>query len=298
MMKQLFQTQCPALLFLTLVCAVTLCSGCKDKQVDGPQGYRLNKPVEMQLGKVLNEISGVAFNEKDATLVAISDSKEKIFGIDLKTKKLRDLTDKVVGPDSDLEDVVVTDSAYYLLSSWGEIKIVPVGAKDSSANEVYDLGLSGQNDFETMYYDPTAQGLVIVCKSCAHEKGQGVRTAFRFDLATKRFDSTAFFTLSKREVEDILKDRDAKFDPSAAAINPLDKRLYVLSSAGNLLVVTDTRGKVIEVYPLNPDKFPQAEGIAFAPNGDMYITNEGKYGKPTLLHFPYRATGTTGKKNK
>lgn len=286
--------KCPVLFGGLIVCALTLQTGCKGQGYGNPEGYDLNRPQEMQLGKVLNEISGLDYIEEDSTLLAISDSKEKIFQIRLKNKKLKDLTDKVVPPDSDLEDLVKIGDTVYLLSSWGEIKAVPVGAKDSTGIKAYDLGLDGQNDFETLYYDPTARGLVIICKSCAHEKGQGIRTAFRFDLKTKKFDSTAFFTISKRAVEDILKDKDAKVDPSAAAINPHDKRLYILSSAGNLLIVTDTRGKVIEAYKLNPDKFPQAEGIAFAPNGDMYISNEGKYGKPTLLFFPYGK----GKKNK
>jgi hypothetical protein len=61
-----------------------------------------------------------------------------------------------------------------------------------------------------------------------------------------------------------------------------------LSSAGNLLVIADTRGKIIEAYNLDPDLFPQAEGIAFAPNGDMFITNEGKNGPPTLQLFKYQ----------
>jgi hypothetical protein len=54
-----------------------------------------------------------------------------------------------------------------------------------------------------------------------------------------------------------------------------------------MLVIADNRGKVIEAYELNPDQFPQAEGRAFAPNGDMFITNEGKYGAPTLQQFKY-----------
>jgi uncharacterized protein YjiK len=54
-------------------------------------------------------------------------------------------------------------------------------------------------------------------------------------------------------------------------------------------VVADNKGQPIEAYNLNPDEFPQAEGIAFAPNGDMYISNEGKFGgKATLQIFPYQ----------
>jgi uncharacterized protein YjiK len=37
--------------------------------------------------------------------------------------------------------------------------------------------------------------------------------------------------------------------------------------------------------------YPQAEGIAFAPNGDLYISNEAKLGKPTLLYIPYKPSG-------
>jgi len=290
-MKKLFQTKCPPFVWVGLVCALTLSSSCKDHGYGSPDGYDLNKPKEMQLGKVLNEISGLFYNQQDNTLLAISDSKEKVFQIVLKNNKLKDLTDKVVAPNSDLEDVVMVEDSVYLLSSWGELKVVSPGAKDSSGVTKYTLGLQGQNDFETLYYDPTANGLVMLCKSCADEKGRHLRTAYRFDLENKRFDPQPFYTISKADVEAVLKDKDVKFDPSAAAISPVDKRLYILSSAGNLLVITDTRGKVVEAYKLNPDKFPQAEGIAFAPNGDMYISNEGKYGKPTLLLFTYRQRG-------
>ena len=253
----------------------------------------MNKPKVMNLGKVLVEISGLAYTPEN--IVTISDNKEKIFGINLKTKKLTDLKDHVVPPDSDLEDVVVSDSAYYLLSSSGVLKKVPMEAEDSSQTSSYDLGLKGQNDFETLYYDPTANGLVLICKSCAEERGKKIRTAYRFDLTTERFDSSAFFHISRTEVEDILKDADARLDPSAAAINPLDKRLYILSSASNLLVIADTRGKVMEAYRLNPDLYPQPEGITFAPNGDMYISNEGKFGKPTLLHIPFHESSSKKK---
>ena len=292
-MKQLFQTECPVLFWGILVYAVTLHTGCTDSGYSSPEGYDLNKPEEMQLGKVLNEISGLSYDYGKNSLLAISDSKEKVFEIGLKNHKLKDYTDKVVPPNSDLEDLVAADSAVYVLSSKGVIKAIHPGAKDTAGVQSYALDIAGQNDFETLYYDPTA-GLVLLCKTCEKEKGHHIRTAYRFDLGTKKFDTVPFFTISKEAIESMLKDKDAKFDPSAAAIHPINKRLYILSSAGKLLVITDTRGKLIEAYKLNPDKFPQAEGIAFAPNGDMYISNEGKSGKPTLLFFPYRQ----GKKTK
>jgi len=294
MMKKLIQTKCPAWFLTIVVYAVTLQASCKQRNADSPAGYDLNKPRKMELGKVLNEISGLAFNEEDSSLIAISDSKEKVFGIELKKLKLKDITGKVVPTNSDLEDVTKVNNTLYLLSSPGKIITVPNGTQDTAGVIGYDIGLQDKNDFESLYYDPSVQGLVMICKTCAFEKGKHLRTAFRFDLSTKKFDSTAFFTISKADVEVLLKDKDIKFDPSAAAINPVSKRLFILSSAGNLLVVTDTRGKAVEAFKLNPDKFPQAEGIAFAPNGDMYISNEGKFGKATLLFFPYHQ----GKKNK
>ena len=284
MLKMLFQNKC---LLLTLFICCIVFSGCKGKSNISPQFYQIDRPQRSELGKALNEISGIYFSG-NASLLAIADSKENIFLIDMKTKKLKDYTGKVVGPDSDLEDIVQVDSTVYLLMSKGILKEVPQGVKDTSGVKTYELELDGSNDFESLYYDPTANSLVLLCKSCAHEKGEGIRTAFRFDLSTKTFDTAAFFTISKDAIKQLIKSDDAKFDPSAAAIHPVNKRLYILSSAGNLLVVTDTRGKVIEAYPLNPDDFPQAEGIAFAPNGDMYISNEGKYGTPTLSVFPYQ----------
>lgn len=285
----LFQKECPLTAsMLVFVCAVLFVSGCKFN-ASSPADYDFSKPQEVLLGKVLNEISGISYySARDSALLAVSDSKERVFYIDMKHVRLQDHTEKVVPSNSDMEDIVKLDSSIFLLMSGGILKEVPVGAKDSFGVKTYKLELSGTNDFETVYHDPSVDALVLLCKSCEHEKGKGMRTAYRFNLASRSFDTTAFFTISKDDVKAALADAGAKFDPSAAAVHPLDKRLYILSSAGELLVIADTRGKVVEAYRLNPDLFPQAEGIAFAPNGDMFISNEGKHGTPTLLRFPYK----------
>jgi len=254
----------------------------------------MNKPEKMELGKVLNEISGIAYDSATNTILAISDSKAKIFELHLKKQKLKDLTDKIVEPDSDLEDIVKVGSSAYVLSSKGIIYEVPLDRKDSLGVKAYPFWSTEQNDFETIYYDPSAGGLIMLCKTCASDKGKQMRSAYRFDLVKHQFDSAAYYTINTADVKKLVQNDDAKFDPSAAAIHPVNKRLYILSSASNLLVIADNRGKVIEGYNLNPDNFPQAEGIAFAPNGDMYISNEAKYGKATLQIFPLQ----TNSKNK
>ncbi|MGZ3845749.1 MAG: SdiA-regulated domain-containing protein [Flavisolibacter sp.] len=285
-MNQLIQTKCPAMLRTVLVCAITLLFGCKEQSYTSPEGYDINNPQKENLGKVLNEISGLSFNDDDNSLIAISDSKPKVFEINLDKQKLKDYTDRVVPPNSDIEDVAKVDSAVFVLSSKGIIYEVPK-KKDSGHVKSYRFWSTDQNDFETLYYDASVNSLIMLCKKCPVDKGKDIRTAYRFDLASKQFDSSAFYTFSTNDVKKLVNDDNAKFEPSAASIHPINKRLYVLSSAGNLLVVADTRGKIIEAYELNPNQFPQAEGIAFAPNGDMFISNEGKYGAPTLLEFKY-----------
>jgi len=79
----------------------------------------------------------------------------------------------------------------------------------------------------------------------------------------------------------------SRFQPSAARIHPVLKKLFILSSASNQLVVTDLNGNVENVYMLAKNLFPQAEGLTFKSNGDMYISNEAVSSKAELLKFTY-----------
>ncbi len=137
---------------------------------------------------------------------------------------------------ADYEDVVKVDSTIFLLVSNGTIK----EAKKSDSGLVvqqYPWPLGGKNDFEALYYDSTANGLILLCKKCETDKKRKMRSAYRFDLAAKKFDDAPFYTISSEEVNHSLKDGDIDLDPSGAAIHPLEKRLYIISSAGNLLVL-------------------------------------------------------------
>ena len=293
----LSQTQCPGILPLLFLSTCLACISCSDRSYGSPKGYDIKKPEIRELGKSVNEISGLTYNADDTSLLAISDSKRKIFQIDLRREKLKDYSEKIY-TQSDFEDIVKVDTVTYVLISDGTVISLPLKVADSSKTIVYPSPFTGKNDFETMYYDSTVKGLIVICKECEAEKGQHRRTAFRFDLASKTFDTAAFYGISTEDVKALVKNDDAEFRPSAAAIHPIERNLYILASAGGLLVITDTKGKVLEAFNLNPDLYPQPEGIAFSPNGTMYISNEGKYGKPSLLVFNYNTKQDATKKNK
>lgn len=255
---------------------------------NSPNGYLMRRPNKMIIDKKLNEISGIFFLKGKDKMLAIADDKKKIYALTPRGE-VSDYFDPEL-PSADFEDVALVDSTVYTLISDGTI-IATQKTDSGLVTTNYKFWSTDKNDFETLYYDPSASGLIILCKSCGFEKGKNERTAFRFDLAKKEFDRQPFFVISNKMVKDILKDGKVDFKPSAAAIHPLEKRLYILSSAGQLLVTTDLKGKVLGAYRLNPTMFPQAEGIAFAENGDMYISNEAKLGKPTLLKLPYKPSG-------
>lgn len=284
----LFQKECLPPGFFVFVCALLFVAGCKHDESTSPEGYQLDKPQIIELNRVLSEISGLAFNRENGSLLAISDSKQQVFELDVRKNKIRDYTGNVVPTDSDIEDIAKVDTTLYLLESKGAIVEVREHAKDTAGVKTYTLNLPGSNNFETIYQDPNNKGLVLLCKTCANEASTGEKKAYRFDLKTKTFDSSVYYSINFDNLRAMLHNSFTKFNPSAAAVHPFNKRLYILSAVSNLLVVADTSGEIIEAYELDKDLFPKAEGIAFANNGDMFISNEAKFGRPTLLRFVYQ----------
>lgn len=271
---------------ITLLIICILTGGCEMLwRPNSPHGYMMRRPVKIILDKKLAEISGIYYLNKEKKLIAIADDKKKIYSLTTDGKE-GDYFDPEL-PSADFEDVVRVDSTVYTLVSNGTV--IATNKTDSGlVTTNYPFLSNGKNDFETLYYEHEAKSLIILCKSCEAEKGKNERTAFRFDLATKQFDTKPYYVISSKAVKNILKDGKVEFKPSAAAIHPIEKKLYILSSAGQLLVVADRKGVVQSAYRLNPNFYPQAEGIAFAENGDMYISNEAKLGKPTLLKLAYK----------
>lgn len=280
--------------------------GCTSCQLlwspSSPRNYILRRPEKILLDTELREISGLCYLKPEHHLLAVAYDKHTIYSLST-AGKLQNYYNANL-PSAGFEDVVKVDSTVYTLVSNGTI--IAINKTDSGFTFMqYPFWSAGKNDFESLYYDSAAKGLVILCKSCAFEN-KHVHSAYRLDLATKQFDRQPLYTINAKTVRDILKDGKVNLSPTAVAVHPIEKRLYILSTAatnnkfhrtskkvhdissGNLLVITSMQGRVEEAYRLNPFLYTQPEGIAFATNGDMYVSNEAKMGKPTLLKIAYK----------
>ncbi|TAL45655.1 MAG: hypothetical protein EPN92_07270 [Chitinophagaceae bacterium] len=277
-------------LFFFTACA----NGKKEKNETGKnvstetvyQGYNFSHPDEtMQLGKHLHEISGMSYIASKDVILAENDEKGDIFEVDFKNKK-DDFPKVKFGGKGDYEDIVHTDTADYLLISSGTI--VQVMTKDSSFQTAeFSLDIKGNNEFESLYLDPDNHSLIMLCKQCAHEK-EKMRSAYGFNLSTHQFSDTPVYTIDINSIREKLGDDNESFKPSAAAINPVTHQLFAVASVGKVLVICDKNGKVEQVIRLDPALFNQPEGMTFAPNGDLYISNEGGEGVATILKFVYK----------
>jgi uncharacterized protein YjiK len=78
------------------------------------------------------------------------------------------------------------------------------------------------------------------------------------------------------------------FKPSGLAVHPITGDLYVVSSVLKVIVVLDRSGRVRSASALDKKLLEQPEGLAFLPNGDLFVSSEGGKRKARLVRYNYR----------
>jgi uncharacterized protein YjiK len=252
----------------------------------------------------LEEISGISWTGK-GTLACIQDEDGIVYCYSLEDEKV--ISEVKFGKDGDYEDIAIVKNTAYVLKSNGHIFRIKNFKKDEIKVKRYKTLLSKKNDAEGMVYNSSQNRLLIACKgSPSIEKGnpyEGYRAVYAFDLETKQLLEEPVYLIDLRKVDGYrdqgkftqfssklakilgITDPYGNFRPSGMAIHPLTDEFYVISSVGKLLIVLDKEGYILGVQALNPNLFRQPEGICFSPDGDLYISNEGRGGKGYVLKF-------------
>lgn len=270
-----------------LLAILLLLAACNNKRVIyTPEGYDITSPDQTDLGNKLREISGI-FWVNDTFMLANNDEAGRIFRLNPSDKKDFSYPNIKFAEKDDYEDIVKVGASVFVLVSTGKIiEVRGYNNEDSVTYAVVATVPGEDNEFESLYYDSSANSLIMLCKRCNKEKDK-IRTAYQYDLTTRQLADSPYYKINIDLVRQKMNDSRQEFQPSAAAINPVQNKLYIVSSIGKILVIADKKGNVEHAFGISPTLFPQPEGMTFSANGDMYISNEAFDDRATLLKFTF-----------
>lgn len=266
-------------IFVVVLVVVLVVFACfpKKKAKEYTIRYDIDKPSnKMEMPKNLKEISGLSFY-KDNQLACVNDEKGTVFIYDLASQEVVETID--IGKNGDYEGIEVVDDEIFIMKSNGKIKGFRIS--DGSERKI-DCSAKDVKEYEGLSYHPQTRSLLLVTKEKDKDKNDK-KTIYSYSLVNEKFDK--YLTID----EDMTKGSDGKktFAPSGIAVHPITGELFIVSSQGKKLLILSPEGEKNTLIELDPETFVQPEGICFTPNGDLYISSEGKDFNGYILKFSF-----------
>jgi uncharacterized protein YjiK len=237
--------------------------------------YDFENPTEKyDLPDKLKEISGLSYYKKNQ-LVCVNDEQGKIFIYDIIEKKI---VDKIpFGKDGDYEGVEVVGDEVFVLKSNGKLKGFKIG--EAFEREI-DCSEPEVIEYEGLGYDSKSKYLLLVAKQRKKDVDDK-KMIYAYD-----FDRKVLFkhiAIPEEQVKDEANGKD--FKPSGIAVHPQTGQTFIIASDGKKLLILSKKGQKEALISLNPTIFKQPEGICFSPDGQLFISSEGKNGDGYILRF-------------
>jgi hypothetical protein len=251
--------------------------------------YDMSKPLnKWELPAQLNEISGIVKIDNNRIL-AIEDLHPTLYTLNLDNGKAS-IADTISFYETakdkfDIEDVAVIGNDAYALWSHGSIFKITDWKKGKQVKEI-ETGLDKKNNTEGLAYDPVTGNLLIACKNesgLADEK-KSARALYELDIKTEKLLEKPFLVIESKDLKAMSGDK-VKFFPSGVAVNPATHDIYVISTKDTKCMAQFSHdGQLKSFTYLDKDLLEQPEGISFDPSGNLYISTEGKHGKPGYIY--------------
>jgi len=246
-----------------------------------------SKPRIISLPKRLDEISGLAMTA-DGRLFTHNDENSEVSQIDYRTGRIVkrfNVGDKSM--KGDFEGIAVAGDRFFLVTSKGDLYEFAEG--DDGAEVPFRLietPLSSKQDVEGLCYDPQTDCLLLACKE---DPGKGlgtVKAVYAYSLRTNRLEERPRFLVSLDRLAPIT--RDGRFNPSGIEYNPTSGTLFIVAAEGCAIAEISERGELLAYERLDHGIHRQAEGITFAPDNSMLISDEARGKTPTISIYPAR----------
>lgn len=283
---------------IILIITAIVFYSCNQKKSD-LTGYILSNIKDTyKLPAELNEISGISYVNNNE-IACIQDEEGTIYIYDVNKKIIsKEISFEMPG---DYEGIAaINDNRFFILRNDGALIEFNQITNDSNAVHIKFLNTNA-SDNEGLCYDEINNKLLISTKSkIGKEKSdKNLRLIYEYDIDSQTLSETPIvintigltsfakensinLPIRKKGKKPVPK---LKFRPSAIAIHPISRNIYIISAIDNILLVIDDKGNYVDIEMLDSKVFSKPEGISFFDNGDMFIANENTGNHPTILRI-------------
>ena len=230
----------------------------------------------------LNEISGLAFTP-DGRLFAHGDERAWVHEIDPETGEVgkRFMFGERTARN-DFEGIAIVGERFFLITSGGLLYESREGEeREETENRVTDTGLVQTCEVEGLEYHAGWDELLIPCKSTTLDLDAIVIHRVPISPDTPRPPP---ILVERAVVASHGVDRD--FHPSGIALDPNTGTLVLVAAREEAILEISMEGRVISALRLSRRRHPQTEGVAFGPDGTLYLADErnGRAARLTAYH--------------
>lgn len=265
---------------------------------DTPQALGANGSLEsynlkaetatrLKLPDRLREISGLAMT-RDNRLLAHNDERGIIFEIDyrngaiVKAFGLTDLRNPVAG---DFEGIAVADDQIYLVTSSGRLYECREGADGETVLfNVYTTGVGRDCEIEGLAYEPGERALLLMCKSPRSPELAGQLAIYRWSIDTKQLVDDGHTLIPITDFSRHIKGK--KFQPSGIERHPVSGNYFIVAARQAAIAEITPKGHVVAVMKFPAEWHRQVEGITFAPDYTLIVSDEGAGKRARLTLYP------------
>mgnify|MGYP003578258852 CR=1 FL=1 len=218
---------------------------------------------------VLKEVSGIAYIDNER-FACIQDEQGVIYIYNRTSGKIE--KEIPFASPGDFEDIALVEGTAWVVRADG--KLFEVDMNSGKAKQ-HSTALTEAHNVEGLAYDKANNRLLLAIKD-EEPSGAAYKGIYGFDLSGKTMAKEPVYRIDlEHEIFDAGKGKKAKaINPAALGIHPSTGEIYVTDGPKSRLLIMDNKGAIKELVQLGKT-FEQPEGLAFSPEGDLYIANEG-----------------------
>lgn len=261
----------------------------KDTTIDSElskYNFEPEESLKIKLPGELQEISGLTMTD-DGRLFGHNDEKGFVYQIDYSNG---DIIKKFsLGKKyerEDFEGIAYAKNKFYMVSSNGDIYEFDEGNDGESVTyNILKTGLKSKYDVEGLCYDSETNSLLLACKGYPGKGFKKKKAVYSFSLNEMKLEKEPRFLIDLTEIK-------KTFNPSGIERNPNTGTFFIIAANGNAIIEISKDGKLVDKKKLPPVIHEQPEGITFAPDKSLIISDEGDFTRGSIVIHKYLSAGS------